>query len=333
MAARVEGLLGQRIAKGMWILTFHSACARILRREHDHLGLPVELHDLRRGGHRAPAHERPEGPEPGSQAVPAPGDVRGDRQGEGQRPVGRRVRADGGQLLRADDRERVRGVREAQARRRGARLRRPDHRDRPAVPRPPRGARALPGAVPLHPRRRVPGHEPRAVPAGQPAGGEVPERLRRGRRRPGRLLVARGHDPEPPGLRARLPRRRGLPDGAELPLHPEHPRDRERADRAQRPAQAQVPVDRDDRGRARGPLPRGRRARGGAVRRRGDPPARRGRGAPVLATSRSSTGRTPRAACSRTSSCGRASRTASSAACGSTSARRSRTSSRTCGCC
>src|SRR4029453_15593725 len=40
MAARVEGLLGQRIARGMWILTFHSACARILRREHDHLGLP-----------------------------------------------------------------------------------------------------------------------------------------------------------------------------------------------------------------------------------------------------------------------------------------------------
>jgi len=40
MAERVEGLLGGRIAKGMWILTFHSACARILRREHDHLGLP-----------------------------------------------------------------------------------------------------------------------------------------------------------------------------------------------------------------------------------------------------------------------------------------------------
>ncbi|HEU4354301.1 MAG TPA: DNA helicase PcrA [Actinomycetota bacterium] len=40
MAERVEGLLGQRIASGMWILTFHSACARILRREHEHLGLP-----------------------------------------------------------------------------------------------------------------------------------------------------------------------------------------------------------------------------------------------------------------------------------------------------
>jgi DNA helicase II / ATP-dependent DNA helicase PcrA len=40
MADRVEGLLGTRIAKGMWILTFHAACARILRREHTHLGVP-----------------------------------------------------------------------------------------------------------------------------------------------------------------------------------------------------------------------------------------------------------------------------------------------------
>jgi ATP-dependent DNA helicase UvrD/PcrA len=40
MAERVESLIGERIAKGMWILTFHSACARILRREHEHLGLP-----------------------------------------------------------------------------------------------------------------------------------------------------------------------------------------------------------------------------------------------------------------------------------------------------
>src|SRR5688500_3328584 len=40
MADRVETLLGTRIARGMWILTFHSACARILRREHNHLGVP-----------------------------------------------------------------------------------------------------------------------------------------------------------------------------------------------------------------------------------------------------------------------------------------------------
>ena len=40
MAERVESLMGTRISKGMWILTFHSTCARILRREHARLGLP-----------------------------------------------------------------------------------------------------------------------------------------------------------------------------------------------------------------------------------------------------------------------------------------------------
>ena len=40
MAERVGGLLGGRVAAGMWILTFHATCSRLLRREHDHLGLP-----------------------------------------------------------------------------------------------------------------------------------------------------------------------------------------------------------------------------------------------------------------------------------------------------
>jgi DNA helicase-2/ATP-dependent DNA helicase PcrA len=40
MAERVERLIGSGIAKGMWVLTFHSTCARILRREHTHLGVP-----------------------------------------------------------------------------------------------------------------------------------------------------------------------------------------------------------------------------------------------------------------------------------------------------
>jgi DNA helicase-2/ATP-dependent DNA helicase PcrA len=40
MAERVGQLMGERLAGGMWILTFHSACARILRREHAHLGVP-----------------------------------------------------------------------------------------------------------------------------------------------------------------------------------------------------------------------------------------------------------------------------------------------------
>ena len=37
MAERVEGLLGGR-ARGMWVMTFHAACARILRAEAEHVG-------------------------------------------------------------------------------------------------------------------------------------------------------------------------------------------------------------------------------------------------------------------------------------------------------
>jgi DNA helicase-2/ATP-dependent DNA helicase PcrA len=40
MRDRVEELVGSGAAGGMWILTFHSMCARLLRREHQHLGVP-----------------------------------------------------------------------------------------------------------------------------------------------------------------------------------------------------------------------------------------------------------------------------------------------------
>ncbi len=40
MGARAEALVGSGAARGMWILTFHSMCARLLRREHTHLGVP-----------------------------------------------------------------------------------------------------------------------------------------------------------------------------------------------------------------------------------------------------------------------------------------------------
>jgi DNA helicase-2/ATP-dependent DNA helicase PcrA len=40
MAERAERLVGSGAVRGMWILTFHSMCARLLRREHHHLGVP-----------------------------------------------------------------------------------------------------------------------------------------------------------------------------------------------------------------------------------------------------------------------------------------------------
>ncbi len=40
MKERIEGLLGTRVANAMWVMTFHSACVRILRREATRLGYP-----------------------------------------------------------------------------------------------------------------------------------------------------------------------------------------------------------------------------------------------------------------------------------------------------
>ncbi|WP_236539464.1 UvrD-helicase domain-containing protein [Spiractinospora alimapuensis] len=40
MRERIEGLLGARVARTMWIMTFHAACVRILRREATRLGYP-----------------------------------------------------------------------------------------------------------------------------------------------------------------------------------------------------------------------------------------------------------------------------------------------------
>ena len=46
MRERLMNMLGP-MARAIWILTFHSACGRILRSEAERLGLQVELHDLR----------------------------------------------------------------------------------------------------------------------------------------------------------------------------------------------------------------------------------------------------------------------------------------------
>ncbi|KIH97590.1 ATP-dependent DNA helicase PcrA [Streptomonospora alba] len=40
MKERIEALLGGRVASAMWVMTFHSACVRILRREAGRLGYP-----------------------------------------------------------------------------------------------------------------------------------------------------------------------------------------------------------------------------------------------------------------------------------------------------
>ena len=48
MRERVEALVGG-VSRAMWVMTFHSACARILRAEAPAARLQARLHDLRRG--------------------------------------------------------------------------------------------------------------------------------------------------------------------------------------------------------------------------------------------------------------------------------------------
>ena len=211
-------------------------------------------------------------------------------------------------LLRPDRRRRVRAVPAAPVRLERGRLRRhaDAHGRRPRAL--PRGAREVAEGVPLRPRRRVPGHEPRAVPAAPAPGRKAQEPLRRRRPGPVDLRLPRSRHPQHPGVRARLPGRAHDRARAELPLDEPDPARRQRRDRAQPRAQGEAALLRARRRRAgRGARGRGR-ARRGALRRRPHRRARRG-GHSTAARSRSSTGRTRSRGCWRTCSSARASRT------------------------
>ena len=163
MRTRLEDLLGH-VARAIWILTFHAACGRILRREAPRLGYKSNftiydqadqvrltkdcLEELERDPKRfVPRGIHAQISNAKNQLI-SPAGVREPR------PV----------LLRPDGRRRLRPLPAAPARieRRG--LRRPADADRRGAGALPGGSQALAESVPLRPRRRVPGHEPRAVP-------------------------------------------------------------------------------------------------------------------------------------------------------------------------
>ena len=152
--------------------------------------LHAPVHDLRRGRPAPPDQALPRRPRHRRQALhparDAGPDLRREEQAALQRglPPARRL------LLRADGRRRLRAVR----------ARAPPHeRDglrRPARPlgQPPRalpgGPRPLLPGLPLDPRRRVPGHQPRPVPLAPAPGVRAPQP--RGCRRR-RSVPRRGH--------------------------------------------------------------------------------------------------------------------------------------------
>ena len=196
--------------------------------------LPLELHDLRPGRPGARRQGLPRGARPRPEALPAARHPLAHLLREEPPRLGGAVPREHRQLLRPGRGRRLRALRAAPARLQRDGLRRPAGAQRRPARELRRRARALAGRVQPPARRRVPGHEPRAVPHRAPALRRAPQRLRRRRRRPGDLHLARRRHPQHPRLRARLPGRARRAPGAELPLLAAHPRRRQRRHRAQR---------------------------------------------------------------------------------------------------
>ena len=216
----------------------------------------------------------PRGARPRPEAVHAARHPLADLQREEPADLAGRVREPHRELLRPDRRRRVRPLPAEAVRVERGRLRRhalPHRRRAGAVP---GGGGEVAEGVPLRARRRVPGHEPRAVPAAAAARGAARQRVRRRRPGPVDLRVPRRRHPQRARVRARLPRRAVDRAGAELPLDQLDPRGRERRHPQQPRAQGEEPLV-GARRRRSGARDRGRgRARGGALRRGGDRDAR-----------------------------------------------------------
>ena len=275
MRHRVEALVGP-VAKKMWVSTFHAACVRILRRDIGALGYPSSftiydeadavrltgyvLRDLNVDPKRFPPRSRARDDQRREErADPCP---------RSTRPRHRRSSSAASPTSTAST---SRGLQRG----RRARLRRPAHAHRAPVQRAPRRARALPRAVRAHPRRRVPGHEPRAERDRAEARSRAPQRLRGGRRGSVDLPLPRRGHPQHPRVRAGVPRRHGDHARAELPVDADDPRRGQRGDREQRRSQAEEPLDRSGHRRSDRALPRRRRGRRGAVGRAPDRAAAR----------------------------------------------------------
>ena len=222
MRERVELLVG-RATRAMWVMTFHSACARMLRADADKLGYTRQFTIYDSADQRRLIKKVPRRPRHRPEALHAARDAGPDLRREEQAPLGRGLPPAGRLLLRADGRRRLRGL-----------PARAPPRQRDGLRRPPlpggRPAHALPGGprplhqrVPLHPRRRVPGHQRRPVPLAPAALLRAPQPRGGRRRRAVDLRLPRSRHHEHPQLRGRLRRRDGDQARAELPLDADDP--------------------------------------------------------------------------------------------------------------
>ena len=219
-----------------WILTFHSACGRILRREAQRLGYRSNFTIYDQADQiRLTKQVLEELDKDPKRFVPRGihkqiSTAKNNLVGPGGLQGARRV------LLRPDRRRRVRALPAAPDPVERGRLRRHALPHGQGARELPGGARALAEGLPLHPGRRVPGHEPRAVPAPPAPGRKAQERLRRRRSGPvrgrgdtrhdGRWLDEAHRDDPGRGRGAVVLRKRGLPRGEGHKSAPIHEKDR-----------------------------------------------------------------------------------------------------------
>ena len=115
MRDRVEGLVG-RMVRVMWVMTFHSACARILRAEAERLGYTKRFSIYDEADSLRLVQALPRRAQHRPQALRAARDQVADLAREEPAGGRRRLPRAGRLVLRADGRRRVRAVREAHPR-------------------------------------------------------------------------------------------------------------------------------------------------------------------------------------------------------------------------
>ena len=235
-------------------------------------GLRAQLHDLR-SGRLGVVHQAHAGAaRPRAQDASSTRDPR-DHLGRQEpyasaRGAGRERRRPAGACRRRDLRR---------ARPRVATGQRDGLRRSPVVP--PHVVRGAPGAprvlaAPLRsrPGGRIPGHERRPVPPRKASGRRAPEPLRRRRRRPGDLRLARRRRPAHAVVSAGLSGDHPHQARAELPLDPGDPGRRKRRHCGERPPLGEDAIHCPARWRTRDAAHRRRRAGRSRVARRGAVP-------------------------------------------------------------
>ena len=265
---------------GVWLSTFHSLCARLLRREAPHIGLVARFRDLRLV---RPGLGRQAGASASSGSTTS-WCRRGRRWRASARPrTGWKdpTSLRGAWNLRDEQIAKIYENYLARSGQQRARLRRPAAEDRRALRDSEQRASDTRSKFQLRDGRRVPGHQPAAVPAHPAARRDPPQS-----RASSAIPISRSTSGAAPTCATSStssttsPRRERRPPRAELSLDAGDPRRRDRGHPAEPQPQGQAPLDRPQRRRARSSIS----AAATSSKRPTSSPARSSRRAPKTST-------------------------------------------------